>query len=183
MKEERKRIYIVVGLVVAVGLVLSCLFGALAGGVAGFLTGQRQARLAERTLDSALEELQSPDEWQMPWWEDLPIPEESPEGIEPLPDLDKLPADLQGALIVQVVAGTPAEEAGLAAGDVILTVDSVPVDRNHRLPDLISQYRPGDQVTITYWRENEEESVQVSLGAHPEDRDQPYLGVFFQSLP
>lgn len=183
MDRERRGIYLVVGLVTAVGLVLSCVAGALAGGVAGFLTGQRQARIAGRTLDSALQELQGQYEWQMPWWEDLPSPGEGSEELEPSPGLDRFPSGLQGALIVDVVSGTPAEEAGLIVGDIILSVDSVPVDSDHRLPDVITLFRPGDQVTITFWRAREERSIQIRLAAHPENEEQAYLGVFFQSLP
>ncbi len=60
-----------------------------------------------------------------------------------------LPAQVGG-----VLPGSPAEKAGLAAGDIILAVDGHPVEHFYHLVKLISE-RPGRQVTITVQRQSE----------------------------
>jgi hypothetical protein len=177
MEEERKRIYTIVAVVAAVGLVLSCVAGALAGGLTGFLIGQRQARVvAERTLGGALEELR---QFAMP----MPMPEPDQGGVIPMPPFEGFPSGVQGAMVLDVVSGTPAAEAGLAEGDLIAGVDNVPVDQNHQLAEVIGQYQPGDRVTLHFWRAGQEQSVQVTLTANPDGSGRAYLGVYFQMFP
>jgi S1-C subfamily serine protease len=78
------------------------------------------------------------------------------------------------------VAGTPAEQAGLRTGDVIVAVDDVPIDRNHPLPDVLAQYRPGERVTIGVWRAGEQQTVRITLGENPDDPTLAYLGVRYR---
>ena len=87
-----------------------------------------------------------------------------------------------GAEIVEVVAGSPAEKAGLQVGDLILSVDQKPVGPKGNLADLIQKYAPGDEVTLEIQSEEAEESreVSVTLGANPDDPEQAYLGVAYQ---
>src|SRR5690606_27549697 len=69
----------------------------------------------------------------------------------------------RGALVAQVEPGSPADKAGLRAGDVILRVGSSPVDRIADLPWLVSQSAPGQRVQIGYWRERHEAQATVEL--------------------
>ncbi|WP_432993488.1 S1C family serine protease [Dactylosporangium sp. CA-233914] len=55
-----------------------------------------------------------------------------------------------GAAVTGVVQGSPAERAGLAAGDVIRAVDGTPIGSATDLTAAIDQRRPGDQVRITW---------------------------------
>jgi len=161
MEEERRKIYIVVAVIGLVAVLFSCIFGAMAGGVAGFLTGQRQGEIAaQRTLEGSV--------GSMPWVEEAPWPQPRP--------------DVEGALVVEVVADTPAAEAGLQAGDIITAIDHTPIDANHDLADIVQQYQPGDRVTIHFLRRNAAESVRVELGTDPDNARQPYLGVYFRAL-
>jgi serine protease Do len=93
-----------------------------------------------------------------------------------------LPFEVEGALIQEVIPGTPADEAGLEAGDIIVAIDSTPIDHHHALPDVIGQYEPDDRITIHLWRENKKQSVRVKLAARPEDPTQAYLGIYFQTI-
>jgi S1-C subfamily serine protease len=93
-----------------------------------------------------------------------------------------LPMVREGALVTSVVAGSPAEQAGLQANDLIFAIDRTPVDQNHALPDVIAQYQPGDRVTVRFWRGGEEQSVQVKLGQNPDNPGQAYLGIFFRMI-
>ena len=183
MEGEKQKLYTVVAVVALVTLLVSCIAGALAGGLAGFVTGQRQGRLAaERSLEGGIgilpgirEELRERWQDQQPW--------AVPELEEELPPFGMLPQGVQGALIVEVIADSPAEQAGLEPGDVIVGVDQMPVDANHPLPDVIGRYKPRDRVTVHVWREGRDGAFALRLGQHPEDPDRAYLGVYFEMLP
>ncbi len=90
----------------------------------------------------------------------------------------------QGA-IVWVAEGSPAEEAGLQAGDRITKVDGEEVSFEDKLWDLIAAHQPGDTVTLEIERPGEEEpfEVTVELGEHPEEEGKAYLGVYFVLTP
>jgi S1-C subfamily serine protease len=87
-----------------------------------------------------------------------------------------------GAMIQEVVTGSPADEAGLKAGDIVTLVDKTPIDADHRLADVVAQYKPGDKVTLTVWRMANTRTVTVTVGAHPEDAQRAYLGVKYGEL-
>ena len=70
--------------------------------------------------------------------------------------------------IGQVRAGTPAETAGLEAGDTVLSVDGKKVTSADELTSVIGSKSPGETVTITYSRGGETHSVQVKLASRPE---------------
>lgn len=55
-----------------------------------------------------------------------------------------------GATLAGVVDGTPAAEAGLAAGDTITAVDGTAVADADALSALLAARAPGDQVTLTW---------------------------------
>jgi S1-C subfamily serine protease len=90
-------------------------------------------------------------------------------------------ASAAGAVIVEVTPGSPAEEAGLEVGDVILTVDNQQPGPDGTLGDLISQYEPGDRVTLEAQAEDGAvRLVRVTLGEKPDVAGAPYLGVRYQ---
>jgi S1-C subfamily serine protease len=59
-----------------------------------------------------------------------------------------------GALIEGVVSGAPAEQAGLAAGDLITSVDGKPVKSAQALQTALEQDHPGNRVTIGWTDES-----------------------------
>ena len=65
----------------------------------------------------------------------------------------------------------------MQVGDIITAVDGTPIDANHRLADVVSQYQPGDRVKITVWRAGDSRRITVTLGENPQDSTRPYLGV------
>ena len=87
-----------------------------------------------------------------------------------------------GALIAQVIPGGPADDAGLkgsdqkirfqgqqitAGGDVIIAVDGHKIVGETDLPRLISQFSPGDTVTLEIIRDGQQQTVDVKLGERP----------------
>src|SRR3981081_1528951 len=62
-------------------------------------------------------------------------------------------ANAQGALVSQVVDGSPAEKAGIHTGDVITSVNGQPVKSNGELRNAIGLMRVGDKVEIGLLRE------------------------------
>ncbi|GDY28387.1 S1C family serine protease [Gandjariella thermophila] len=55
-----------------------------------------------------------------------------------------------GAVVQQVISGSPAEQAGLERGDVILSLDGQSVDSATALTNLMDTHHPGDRITITW---------------------------------
>ena len=55
-----------------------------------------------------------------------------------------------GALVGGTIAGAPAAQAGLAAGDTITAVNASPVTSASQLSEVLKGYRPGDSVTISW---------------------------------
>jgi hypothetical protein len=87
-----------------------------------------------------------------------------------------------GALITRVVPDSPADQAGLQEGDVILAVDGQLLDHDNNLADLIATYKPGDRVSLTVERSNGvPRDVAVELGQYVEEPEEVYLGVGYRS--
>ena len=68
-----------------------------------------------------------------------------------------------------IVDGSPAERAGLRAGDVIVAVDGEQISERRDLSTLLLGYRPGDTITLRVLRESSTTQVQVTLGELPAD--------------
>ncbi len=76
----------------------------------------------------------------------------------------------RGALIVEVIAGSPAEEEGLLAGDIILSFDDQPVDRAGELAPLVGATEPGQRVRMVIMRQQERLTLTAVLGLLPDEQ-------------
>lgn len=75
-----------------------------------------------------------------------------------------LPVDY-GELIVQDVdRNSPAGEAGLQIGDVILTVDGQEINQGTPFIEVLFSLEPGQTVEVTYVRDGEEMTTEITLG-------------------
>ncbi len=63
---------------------------------------------------------------------------------------------------------SPAEEAGLEDGDIILRIEDQAIDAEHPLDAILSSYGPGQTVRMTILRGNTEMTVSITLGTRPE---------------
>jgi len=86
-----------------------------------------------------------------------------------------LPVD-DGALIgtsdgsgQAVFPGSPAEDAGLQSGDIIVAVDGEQVSADSDLATLILPHAPGDTITLRILRDNSTREIEVTLGELPAD--------------
>ncbi len=93
-----------------------------------------------------------------------------------------LPETLSGVLIEQVVAGSPAADAGLVGGDetttvrgqeitiggdVLMAVDNIAVATIEDLQALLGQMHPDQQVTLTIFRAGDSMQIDLTLGQPP----------------
>lgn len=74
-----------------------------------------------------------------------------------------------GALITEVVPGSPADEAGLQVGDSIVAIDDTPVTGRAGLVAVIRSCSPGDEVTIEVRRGGREITMTATLSERPID--------------
>jgi S1-C subfamily serine protease len=79
-------------------------------------------------------------------------------------ELGELPT---GVPLAGVVRGSPAEDAGLRARDVILAVDGTPVANAAELVRRVRGLRPGDRVSVTVLRGEREREVDLRLTDRP----------------
>jgi putative serine protease PepD len=70
-----------------------------------------------------------------------------------------------GAIVVSVSAGSPADQAGVKEGDRVTSVDSAPVRDEDELTARVRSHQPGDHVQITFVRDGQTQTVQVVLGS------------------
>jgi putative serine protease PepD len=74
----------------------------------------------------------------------------------------------EGAVIRQVNPGSAAEQAGLRPGDVVTRVDDRRITGADSLVATIRSYRPGDTVTVTYFRDGETRTATLTLDSDAE---------------
>ena len=64
--------------------------------------------------------------------------------------LGQSPSTISGLDVSNVVGGTPAQKAGIAAGDVVTKFDGHTITSDGQLTDLLVPYHPGQKATITW---------------------------------
>lgn len=78
---------------------------------------------------------------------------------------------------VQVIPpGTPAEAAGLKVGDYITKFNDEPTPTAYALAEAARKLRPGTEVTVTFKRDGDEQTVKATLSREPVKLIQPELG-------
>lgn len=158
-------------LLLALGALLLCCFtGVFLGGLWGYQLG-RSSSIARQ-------------KWQMQPespWEQMPdlVPEEPP-FAPPAEDDAWLGVAYEmtpeGAEILQVLVDTPAEEAGLQFGDLVVEIDGESVTELNTLGDIILSHSPGDRIELLVSRDGELLEIKARLGRRPNTMplEQPY---------
>ena len=70
----------------------------------------------------------------------------------------------KGALISQVVAGTPAAEAGLRSGDVVVGLDGSTVDDPRSLSEAIANKKPNSKIELEIVSDGDKRTIEATLG-------------------
>ncbi len=79
----------------------------------------------------------------------------------------------RGAMIATIDHGSPAAEAKLEPGDVILTYDGKPIDRSRQLPILVAGTPPDKTVKLSIWRDHKAHDVTLKVAALDPNRPPP----------
>ena len=74
-----------------------------------------------------------------------------------------------GALVGEIVRDSPAANADLAVGDVVLKVNNEAVKNSRTLMNLIAAKHPEDKVTLTVLREGKQKEIKIKLAEFPEE--------------
>lgn len=80
----------------------------------------------------------------------------------------------KGIFINTVIEGSSAAEAGLQKNDVIIEVNGMPVNSASELQEKIGRFRPGDNIAITFLRNQNQRFVNVTL-KNPNGHENPVL--------
>ncbi len=68
-----------------------------------------------------------------------------------------------GSYVTQVIPGSPAAQAGLRRGDIILQIGDRPIDATHSYLNALFAHRPGERVTLKVWRQGQILELDVIL--------------------
>jgi len=74
-----------------------------------------------------------------------------------------------GAVVGSTIAGSPAAQAGLEQGDVIVAFDKTPVEDYRHVQRLVAETRAGKNVTLQIVRKKQKMDVTVMIAETPED--------------
>ena len=170
-ENNHRTVWIVVGIIV--GVLAICGLSAVVGGAAGYMAGRRAAMRVESVGANIPPRMER--------WPDFPTPA-VPEPITPEPDEEITGA--QGALITQVVEESPAAQAELQVGDIIIAIDDQDLTQAEDLATIIGEHDPGDEIVLTLFEVGQERTVKVTLGRHPErGGETAYLGIYYRMVP
>ena len=97
-------------------------------------------------------------------------------GVQPQPITQDMVDTLglkstQGALIADVVKGSPADKAGVKPGDVVVSLSGKPVTDGNQLTRDVGTIPPGQTVKLEVIRESKPRQVEVKLAERPDETE------------
>ncbi|MDH2919379.1 MAG: Do family serine endopeptidase [Sideroxydans sp.] len=99
-------------------------------------------------------------------WLGASVQELTPELIESL----NLGA-AQGVLITSVINNSPAERAGIRTGDLLLTIDTHPIQDWSTMLDTVSAIAPNTRIAVQLLRDGATLELQLKVGKRPQPRN------------
>lgn len=81
------------------------------------------------------------------------------------------PNHRETAVVTDVTNPSPAAEAGLKAGDLIVEFNGKPVPRSAVFPSIIADTPPGQRIVLKIVRDKKEQTIAVKIGELPDDSD------------
>ena len=76
----------------------------------------------------------------------------------------------QGALVTGVEAGSPADKAGVEAGDIITRFDGKAIEKVADLPRLVGNTKPGSKSTVTVFRRGASRDLGITIAEIEPDK-------------
>ncbi len=80
-----------------------------------------------------------------------------------------------GALVAQVQSGSPADQAGLKPGDIIIGFDGHHIERSAELPKVVGSMVAGSKADMTVIRNGDKKTLTVTLGELPDNPQEAML--------
>ena len=71
--------------------------------------------------------------------------------------------ETRGAIVMSISPGSPAEDGKIMEGDVILSFDGNPINREGRLPWIVAKTPIGKRVPVEVWRDESAETLYVTV--------------------
>jgi C-terminal processing protease CtpA/Prc len=81
----------------------------------------------------------------------------------------------EGVLVVEVYQDTPAEEAGIEAGDVILMVAEDEISSVDELKDVVKELKEGEEVEVTVKRHGRKKTFTAKMKEYDLDREKHFI--------
>ena len=78
-------------------------------------------------------------------------------------------AGQKGAIVAELTSGGPAERAGLAMGDIILSVNGTRVRSSSELTRQVAKAAPGDLLRLEVIREGKPRTIEIRSGTRPSE--------------
>ncbi len=78
----------------------------------------------------------------------------------------------RGALVHSVMPGSPASQAGIQPGDVIVEFNGHSIETSRNLPTQVARTRSGEQVEIVVYRSGQRRELQSTITAQPQPQPQ-----------
>ena len=77
-----------------------------------------------------------------------------------------------GALLIRgdvaadfaVAPGSPADQAGLKEGDIVLSINGREINEQNSIPNVLKDFKPGDRITLNVYSDGQEKSIPLTLG-------------------
>ena len=76
----------------------------------------------------------------------------------------------QGALVTGVETGSPADKAGIEAGDIIIRFDGKSIDKLADLPRMVGNTKPGTKSTVTVFRRGQSKDLSIVIAEVEPDK-------------
>jgi len=77
----------------------------------------------------------------------------------------------RGALVIEVTKDSPADNAGIKSGDVILSFEGADVHEMRRLPRMVADAKLNEKADMEIWRNEKKQTLQVTIGEMKEERE------------
>lgn len=88
----------------------------------------------------------------------------------------------KGALVAQLLPGSPAEAGGLLSGDIITTFNGNEINLASDLPHHVGRVKPGSEAKLHIVRNGKTKIIKLEIGTLPDENGQT-LGSAWQNMP